>query len=348
MNLLDNDFLNNLEIKIDWLSFCVPSDVYTVERIITDLGYDPSDFTKMEKGANGYKDMYKLSGYPMFIMANGSKEMGIFISCSGSVIFQLVRTFFDTLKTETPFWSMAFDLSSLSSNATIELLKFIKNIGKISRLDLAIDDIGKRYFSCEEIMDLIRSGQCVSKFRNVKSLQEHSISTFENLGYTVYLGSRQSEIMLRIYDKKKQLKSVSDLEIDHEWVRWELELKDSRANAVVDRIIKNESVGIIALSVLSHYVRFIVLDDLSNKSRCSVLSKWQKFCENIEPCKLYCKPEPKTLEQKKEWFKSQVMPTLAGIVYADYGSLEIVTNNLDTGYDRMSKQMREVVSNARN
>lgn len=335
---------NDLQIKVDWLSFSFLDVAFNAQSVMRFLGFLESDFTKLEKGSMGYRDMYKLQGYPLFVLSNGSENMGVFVSCSGQSIYPLLSSFKNTLTIDTPFGS-AVEVQKIGNDTFIELLIAIRKNGKLSRLDIAIDDIGCSYFTCDHVINLVKSGRCVSKFRNMQILKKNKISDFEELGTTIYMGSRQSEIMLRIYDKRKEIIAKTDNDVGYDWIRWELELKDNRANSVADLIIAKQNLGYIGIGILSNYVRFILSDD-ERKTRCSIHPVWNKFCENVEPLSIYLKPFPKTIEQKRDWIKQQVMPTLAGVVYADMGAMDIVYDNLESGLERMSKEMKDIVSNA--
>lgn len=116
-----------------------------------------------------------------------------------------------------------------------------------SRLDFAFDDLP---FTPQDIETAIREG-------NVKSLAKRKTmsvkqSPFENkdngeIGtYTVYLGSRQSERMIRVYDRRG-------------FTRLELEMKGKRSDLVAKQLFK-ASDGVewfsIGLSHLRDYVNF--------------------------------------------------------------------------------------------
>lgn len=337
---------NKLEIKIDWLSFTF-LDLKMPADLINMLGFFEKDFSLMPKGSNGYKSMLKLSGYPLYIMFDGNEDMGIFVSCSGGAIHALINAFSTTLEIVTPFDDIVINVNDFKNNVMIELLIFIKRFGHIARLDIAIDDIGCRFYKVQQVHNLLINKQCVSKFRNYQNLSKHSISTGDYFGHTIYMGSRSSNIMMRIYDKQMEMNSKlpDDKKINFPWVRWEFELKDERANEVANLIISRKNLGLITLGILKNYIRFVNLDD-ENRSRCSLTKTWKKFLLDVEPLRLYIPVAKKTIEQKKDWFIKQVMPTLSGIMISDYGSLDIVHHNIDYGISKMSKEMQDIVSNS--
>ena len=59
---------------------------------------------------------------------------------------------------------------------------------------------------------------------------------------------------------------------------------------------------------------------------------------------LYVPSIPKTLDDKKAWFKRQVAPTLAGIIVADGGALDIVVNHFEDYLGHMSRDMIDIVN----
>jgi phage replication initiation protein len=332
---------NQLTASIDWLSFTV-FDLETVDDVISFLGYSPQEFSSLPKGGMGYKSMMKLEGYPVSILYDGKEDMGIHVTISGKAIPEVVRSYRASQAIDTPFgqgFSVSFDSSFM-----IDFLRAVKEIGQVSRIDLAIDDFGCKYFSTDDLVQALTDGRCVSKFRTWRNVCEKTM-TGEKTGHTVYMGSRTSEIFLRVYDKRlEQRKQGMDGQtpIDTEWIRWEFELKGDRANQVMDALISRDSIGSVCFGLLSNYFRIINLDN-NNRSRCSVDPLWEKFIDRIRPLKLYVPDSPKTLEDKKQWVLTQVMPTLAGIVIADSGSLEFITDNLVHSAERMGKDMIDLV-----
>ena len=171
----------------------------------------------------------------------------------------------------------------------------------------------------------------------------------EKAGHTLYLGSRKSDIFLRVYDKKleqnKKLFASGENLIRTEWIRWELELKNERAQECVNMLLTKKETGAVCVGILSNYFRVIKLDN-ENKSRCTTDKVWMRFIGEMEKLTLYIPTFPKTLEEKRKWFEMQVAPTLAGIILADGGVLDIVTQNFDQYVARMSKAMIELVIRA--
>ncbi len=158
-------------------------------------------------------------------------------------------------------------------------MKDVLEIGHFTRIDLAIDDFGSNYYTTDNLIEKRCSFSIVSKFRTCKSLDENSLAN-EKLGHTVYFGSTQSEIMLRVYDKQleqnKNLSPDNENYIDFPWTRWELQLRGERANETAKHLVVGINIGSVAIGILSNYFRIIQHDD-SNRSRCSNEEKWLRF-----------------------------------------------------------------------
>lgn len=333
---------NKLKASIDWIAF-TSTIITNVREMIEFLGYKEEDFQLLPKGANGYSKVYRLKGYSISLMAEGNEGMGIHVVVTGSAIEDMLLHYRKTLVTSTPF-GRAIEMSNFNSTIMLEFLRDVKRIGWLTRLDLAVDDFGGQFFSVDDFREHLNNLEVVSKFRTFRDVYESTLAR-ESTGHTIYLGSRQSEVMLRIYDKQLEQNRKAEKEEDKiqcPWVRWELELKDQRANIAADYLIKRMSLGEVITEILNNYVRVVNLDD-SNRSRCSVNPIWERFICTVKKLALYVKEAKKTIEEKRKWIIHSVMPTLAGIIVADGGSFDIITNHFDDALARMSGHMQELV-----
>ena len=107
----------------------------------------------------------------------------------------------------------------------ILLRDYIAAGASISRLDLALDvyNSGLRLEDLELAIERNEQESTSRKFSRVKGIGE-------NEGFTLYIGSRQSTIYARLYDKAQERGETGD------WKRLELELKAGRANAIGAKI----------------------------------------------------------------------------------------------------------------
>lgn len=335
------DLSNGLRVSIDWLSFTV-TDGFCLEDIIEFLGYDPDDFSAASYGSNGYKSMLILNNYNLRILYDGNEDMGIHVSISGSAISESLRSFKENLKINTPF-GIWYDID-FNSTFLIEFLKAIRKIGHLTRVDLAIDDIGAKYFTTDDIVQLYDDDKIVSKFRCMQNVVKKQ--SREKIGHTVYFGSRSSKMFLRIYDKQlEQNEGIidSDKLVSVPWVRWELECKKDRANQIADLLINGESLGEVVIGVLSRYFRVINLDN-NNRTRCSTYMVWDAFLNGISSLSLYMAEAPKTLADKENWIMKQVAPSLCAVILSHGGDMQFIEYVLCEGRKRMNRQLWKLVS----
>ena len=332
---------NELRVCVDWMGFTFFS-LSDVCDVIKFLGYKEEDFTQLPKGGMGYKSILQLNGYTLQILYDGKEDMGIHVNISGSSIQEAVRSFMGTKKIDTPFgdgYEIPFD-----SNGLVAFIDEVSRVANFTRIDIAIDDIGSRFFNLDDLRALLSNQvpgkRIVSKFRKWQEVCQKKL-TGEKTGQTIYLGSRASDTFLRVYDKRLEQKGKRGSDLGIEWTRWELEFKGDRALQVAHLIVKRQELGSVFTGVLNNYVRVINLDD-SNITRCSLDTVWQDFVNTVEKLRLYVASVEKTLEEKESWFKTQVAPTLAGIVVSRMGDLSIVYDFFDDYLTRMSKDMRNI------
>ena len=330
---------NDLRVCVDWIGFTV-LNISDVMGVIEFLGYSLEDFTQLPKGGMGYKSILQLNGYSIQILYDGKEDMGIHVNISGSSIPEAVRSYAETKKIDTPFGE-GYDIFT---TGLVAFLDDIERIGQITRLDLAVDDLGVRFYGLDELSDLLngRVGNCkiVSKFRSFQEICKRKL-TGEKTGQTIYLGSRKSETFMRIYDKRLEQMNKHGEDLGVDWIRWELEFKGDRAVQVARLIVQREQLASVFVGVLNNYIR--VVDNIdSNVSRCPLNEKWLKFVSTLEKLRLYVPACEKTLDEKINWFKMQIAPTLAGIAVSLGGKIDFFYDHFYDYLDRMSKDMRNI------
>lgn len=337
-----NDYVfNELKISCDWISFTVDSTDLTDS--IGLFGFSLEDFRLMDRGAQGYKRMLRHPFYPITVLYDGMPEMGVHMDVKGSAVVFFLKTVKDNYLVDTPFDCQAYaeiDSDFMPDDILPHVFSLILKHGHFTRLDIAIDDFGCHYFSISDLVHLLKQRQFVSKFRTWEHIDKQTTSSGEILGNTVYMGSRQSDVMLRIYDKQlEQLRKKADAGIP--WVRWEFELKDLRACVFAGYVVENKTFGILGMKLLTSYLRFIQNDD-SNKSRCSSLPLWDKFVGDVGRLRLTLPETEKSVEKSMNWIKRQCLPTIAGLTLAKLGDMTFISENLEEHYRRLCAESRHV------
>lgn len=185
------------------------------------------------------------------------------------------------------------------------------------RIDIAIND-RSGILDIPELAEKCRKDECVSIFRSFKDYQSGLLvhareEDAETMGNTLYLGSLRSEIYFCIYEKdyEQYVKNGTPLEEAETKNRFEIRLKNSRAEHAINELLKHEDVADTAFSVINHYVRFVDCDENKKRRSWDLNERWQWFIgEQNGNLRLTTRPEPYTLERAAAWLVRQVAPTL--------------------------------------
>lgn len=347
----DATLLNGLYLSVDWLSFTLP-DPCTYSDALSLMGYSLSDFKVQSAGLNGYASQLRLDSPSCYVSVqyDGHEGMGVHVDISGSSVQSVLESYGKENRccSFTPFGGSSFEYSDFQGGILVDFLKDICSIGHITRIDVAIDDIGEKYFSVSQLREIFVSSLYVSKFRTWEERAKYS-KDYQNMGHTLYLGSRKSDVMLRIYDKMKEqnekLMYAGEPLLSSPWTRWEFEFKHGYAEKVASYLISGRSLASVAVGVLNNYLRIIVPDN-ARKDRCSVSPVWLAFTMSVEKLSLYCKPAPKTLVDKKSWLGRQVAPTLATVFMAEGGDMDFFYKLLDGGRSRLSASNMQLIKSS--
>lgn len=334
---------NSLRVCVDWLSFTFrPRKNFKIDDAISLLGFNIDDFLNLPKGASGYCSALQLNGANIRILYDGAIGMGIHVDVSGSAISTLLSAWQKKHTCFTPFDADATEYQEIEYTLLLDLLDTLSSIATFTRIDLAIDDIGSNYYSCDDVVTLIENHQIVSKFRTYKTIAPCLLNDGTKQGHTIYIGSRASEVMLRIYDKKLEFSNKHNVNCPLEWVRWELELKKDRADQTVKLLLKTHSLSTVCIGILNNYIRFKENDNV-NPSRCTTTRIWDDFINGMEKLSLYVPDNPKTIEDIRLWIDTYVGPSLCAVIETDGGSLDFIYENLPK-WQKKRKQNRKLTS----
>lgn len=160
--------------------------------------------------------------------------------------------------------------------------------GKATRVDFAVDFVETKG-RVQDFSVYWRTKQLETMARSMTFIDGQS--TEGATGYTVYLGSRTSERMVRVYHKGMQSKTGMD------WIRCELEWKKARATQMIDDMHR---LGVREAG-LSHLREFIPYTAF----------KWFEQCfedgVDLFPVDKIARPETDT----ERWLRTVCVPALA-------------------------------------
>ena len=272
---MDSNVAENI-VLYDWLSFT--SKLHTPEELIDALGLSHVNWT-ITKGARGYQDR-KYFSY-ISIHYNGRPDMGVWVEMSG----QGCRTF-----------------ESLSAVGWERLFSFIRENGlKITRLDVAYDD-HTGVIPLGEIVNDTQSGMFISK-------SNYWETVLSSKGSTVQIGSPQSRVLIRIYDKAMERNCPPGIH----WIRCEIQLRDDRAIQFSNIPLP---IGEAFAGVLLNYLRFVEPSDDENKWRWPMKDYWSALVDDAERISIYQAPGMEYNEERcKRYVVNQAGNAIDAIIH---------------------------------
>lgn len=118
--------------------------------------------------------------------------------------------------------------------------------GIMKRLDLAIND-KNGILNIPKLTAKCNNGECTSVFRSFKSYRSGELHKREEkdfMGYTLYIGSLQSEVYFCLYEKDYEQYIKNGIPIEESTVknRFEIRLKNERASLAVEDLLKSQDV----------------------------------------------------------------------------------------------------------
>lgn len=216
--------------------------------------------------------------------------------------------------------------------------RFLLRGGKLTRLDLAIDDT-KGYFTLDKVRRYLKNGQTVSLFKSARVIEKIKVEDGTNEGTTIYFGSGQSKIQVRFYEKDKEriargysLKEKLDV-----WNRTEIQLRDERANEVAFRLLGTGDIGRIITGILRHYIRFCKKSRDSNQTRWETADWWERFLGDSENLKIAKRMPETDLVMKDNWVEKQISRLLAQLWLGNDGKLDRIIEILELGADKLTE-----------
>lgn len=311
---------------IGWFRFTVPTA--TVEEIMALVG---GDWIKDQKGFQGYAQAWLSRG-----TTGGLGRIG-------------------TGAKRNPR-EVHVDLSQeLLSGWTYDQFKqvsswIVEKNGHLGRIDVALDD-RSGVIDLDRIYAAVVKGQCVSHFRQSRMIVGLDLGSGSDTGKTICLGSRQSDTYLRIYDKAAEQRA-KEKPVEGSWIRWEMEWKAERAQAVGMALsgLNQESFQKYIVGVFRSAVDFrdcTRADDPKDRYYAPLLDWWQVLTEGMQRAKLVIAKSAQKIEDVKRWAAKSLSPMLGLLcAHPEAGERWLVTTIVD-GVDRWRSKHLALLASAR-
>ena len=295
-----NDYTNR--IIIDWIAFTTTDD-FELNNLI-DFEFEYQD---MERGMLGYKSMAIEQTTKIKNLRDGNVGMGQHFIISG----QSCR---------------------ILEHFKINLLDFIIELIADSTISVTRLDIAMDIFKDKKLLELIIDSYNLNNYSSKAKSSNILISKSENgrTGTTINFGSRQSAVLIRIYDKGAE----QDLEVD--WIRFEIECKDKKYNRKIINNIRDDGIAETFKGLMNNYIRFLEYRD-TNISRSPSATWWSKIINSINKIKLYESPSARSISEVKEWLLSQVSANFATVLQAEQ-SRQFIDEMISTGTEKMKNK----------
>lgn len=297
--------------KVDYVACTIPysacADVMTVLGMLTPPSAAAEDWIAMPHGISGYTEGY-LRGEIRVLYA-GKPNMGIHVILSGTACTQLTEEF------------------HLNEHTWILWLAALLGLGcNFARLDICKDDFSTTTgaLSLDTMVKYLENGHYVSRSREwefekrIKGSKQRRDS--EKSREILRLGSRTSNMFIRIYDKALQ-QNVSE---SFHWVRVECEFKNQKANELV-QVLSDRGMGAMA-DILMTWLEF---KDPPSGSEDQKVSRWGAaawWSDFVRATGKQFLRTPRlaeaTLASTKSWLRRQTAPAVAMIVDALYMDAE--------------------------
>lgn len=280
ISLKDNVFL-----LFDWLqaTFCINSKKYNIYDIFFYLfGVDSCDVLLNEKSPHfGYSSCY--SYHDICIFCSDRDDMGYHLYMTGSA---------------------CRDFEEMGLNYRDLFVKLFKLNVHFTRVDVSIDDFTGKYFPLNKIKNCIINNSVVTKFRSSIQFLKTDLSSVDDIGHTIWFGSRASDIQFVFYDKFKERIYNAGCSIDESikaWNRFEMRYRNVYADTIIVNYLYVTDFNDYILGVINNYISFRVPGKDKIRSRWKVQKWWLSFIDTIRKVKFQSRPVEYDIVKKKNW-----------------------------------------------
>lgn len=284
--------------SIDWLAFTISS--ITVQEVCDSVG---GEWLKLETGFRGYPICWIVSAGRQGVGKLGTgahrnpKEVHVDLSAG------IVSTWEEAKVHTVLHW-------------------IFSKQGHVTRMDVALDDRSP-LVSVEQVRQAVQAGQAVTRCQKFQVIHTSSNRDGSSRGETLYFGSRQSQTMLRVYDKRLELEQKQRSEAHAYGVRWELEFKEDRAQACAKALINlpPDDWREFIVGLLRAYVDFRDTTreaEPYEKYRAPLLAWWAELTEGFAKARLVVEKDGASLDDMCNWLGNYVSASLA-VAYCQRG-----------------------------
>lgn len=278
-------YRNDVFLLFDWLqgTFFLNKKNKSIYDIFFELfGVDINDVLINEKSAHfGYDTCYSYRNICIFC---GSREdMGYHLYMTGSACrdFEELGLQYDMLFRQLSLYNIHY-----------------------TRIDISFDDFTGKYFPLKKIRSCVLKNCVIGKFRSSIQFLKTDLKSTDDVGHTIWFGSRSSDIQFVFYDKLKERIYNANCEIDlniSSWNRFEMRFKNNYADSIVLNFLYNGQFINYLYSLINNYISFRVPGKDSVRSRWKLCSWWSEFLQTTNKVKFQSRPVEYDIVKKRSW-----------------------------------------------
>jgi len=275
------------------------------------LGCDPGDWIELEYGRNGYQ----------------RATIGPF----GARIDYDARGRYD--------FNLQFPGQACRCAGADRIIGFLmfanSHNGKGRRIDISIDDYSRKV-TPTQVKEAIQGPDVVTMAKTGVRMDGFKPGSGDITGETIYLGANQSRRKLRVYDKGLE----SDGEIDS--IRWEMQERDQAAETLMFELAEQRWQDVVPRRLVS----FVDFRDSKSHSEIEKRERLRWFAELVGLVKranVYLAEAVGTIQEKIDWIRRTIAPTLAVCMTAWKGDLGELKDIIADGKTRWKPRHRAMV-----
>lgn len=309
-NIMSRRSGHSLEASIDWLK--VRFKTLDYESVVKQvLQMDISDFVDSDKTFYGYQDMVTYGNIRLLFNHDERKvDQGVLIEFTGlgcreyeSVLLSQKREWWD-------FLQGIFDYAE-ANKGFMEIREFLS----FTRFDIALDELHREdgdnldlHDFRKRLVDGIIKVNIVDNISFVEGLKRVK-GMFVNSGLTINVGSRQSEVYIRFYQKDFEQAVARNVVVDyiHEILglknRYEIELHGEKAFQAVYDFACGNDLAVMGCQMLINYFEVYNWDG-------SLDLQWQDLVGLYGGYKFVTKPKRYDYSRSKKWVHRSAGGTL--------------------------------------
>lgn len=310
--------LYNFDVSFDWLK--VRFKTLDYKKVIREvLQMSISDFFDSPQTFYGYDDMVTLGTIRVLFSHNEKKsEEGTLIEFTGSACREFESILLKQNRTWQDFIYACFEFAEENRDN-----REIEDYLAFTRVDIAVDELYNREEGNIDLLDFANRIKeekiIVSNVDNItfdEGLRRVK-GRFKNSGLTIYLGSRQSDVFIRFYQKDLEQAVLKDVSVDYirEVIglknRYEIELHKKRSFQVLSDFANGADLGVIASQILTNYLIVYDWDGYLD-------IKWQDLVGFFGGYRFVTKPRAIDYSRSKKWVQKSASGLLKTIAFESF------------------------------